>query len=735
MATEHVDIVVTTDGVKAAKQDITELGDAAKIASGGFNLLVGAIGALAAAFAGMVSINAFIDATSEMQAGQAQLAAVLRSTGNVAGQTIDALNEHASALQKTTIFGDDAVNKMQALLLTFKNIRGENFTAATEAIADLATALGTDLNSAALQVGKALNDPAQGLSMLGRAGIQFSDAQEQVIKQLAATGRMAEAQKIILAELESQFGGSAEAARNTLGGALAALNNAFGDLFEVRGAGIDAFVTSINSLVDALSTDAIVDFANTIGNVLFGALSLAVDGITMVVNALPTLISGLSAVAPVLATVFGPVALSAVTGFASAITTMAVPAVQMLGAAIMANPLGLLASAVVGVITVLYKFREELGLTSGLWQQTWDVAAKTVTTLWNVLQAFWAFAGPTLTRLAELIWNIVVAIGTNLVNAWQTMWGYVRPGLEAMLNAWNAILDAINAVIGAQAQAKVPDISASVAKEIPSAFDKGAKQAAPQLTKALDKGSDSIEKAASDVGDTAAKGIETGGKDAADLLKSAIDASANVMAAKFEGTGRNIYDLWNNWGNAFVDNMGTTLGELLVQFQEAQTRHLNAQAELLRAQAERESMIAELLDRGTDRALETLAALQGTLPGRLAGNNGADAGAGSGGSGSSGGTIGPGISHGDLNERARRNRAAMKTIDAEATAVPNEDGAGRGRGRANNAGAGAGQGTKIINVFDTQSLIDVLNSAEGQRAQINVMKARRAEVARILGVK
>jgi len=34
------------------------------------------------------------------------------------------------------------------------------------------------------------------------------------------------AQTIILAELEKQFGGSAEAARNTLGGALASLRNA-----------------------------------------------------------------------------------------------------------------------------------------------------------------------------------------------------------------------------------------------------------------------------------------------------------------------------------------------------------------------------------------------------------------------------------------------------------------------------------------------------------------------------
>jgi ABC-type transporter Mla subunit MlaD len=59
--------------------------------------------------------------------------------------------------------------------------------------------------------------------------------------------------------METQFGGSAEAARNTLGGALKSLQNTFGDLLEGNGdkGGVNAAVTSINELNDTLNDPAI----------------------------------------------------------------------------------------------------------------------------------------------------------------------------------------------------------------------------------------------------------------------------------------------------------------------------------------------------------------------------------------------------------------------------------------------------------------------------------------------
>jgi hypothetical protein len=202
------------------------------------------------------ALNKLVTATSESQFASAQLEAVLKSTGGVAGQTADALKAQASALQGVTTFGDDAIVKMQSLLLTFTKIRGEMFTQAVPAILDMASAMGQDLQSAAIQVGKALNDPILGVTALAKAGVQFSAAQKETIKTLVETNQIAKAQGMILAELEVQFGGASKAARNTLGGALQALGEAWGDLFEIseeRSAGIIAAIEGITKTLPKLN--------------------------------------------------------------------------------------------------------------------------------------------------------------------------------------------------------------------------------------------------------------------------------------------------------------------------------------------------------------------------------------------------------------------------------------------------------------------------------------------------
>jgi hypothetical protein len=91
-----------------------------------------------------------------------------------------------------------------------------------------------DLKGASIQLGKALNDPVANLSALSRSGIQFSEEQKEVIKSMAETGRLAEAQTLILDELNNQYGGSAEAAAKADGG-FTQLANSFGDLQEEFG--------------------------------------------------------------------------------------------------------------------------------------------------------------------------------------------------------------------------------------------------------------------------------------------------------------------------------------------------------------------------------------------------------------------------------------------------------------------------------------------------------------------
>lgn len=234
------------------------------------DLLDKALTRLGAAFGVFTTVRKFVDETSAAQSAQAQLEAAIRSTGGAAARSVGQLQGMAAQLQTLSTFSDDAVQGAQSVLLTFKKIRGDTFDGATQAVLDLATRMGGDLRGAALQVGKALQSPTEGLTALRRSGVSFSDAQADIIKGLVETNRLADAQKLILQELTIEFGGSAAAARNTFGGALTAVKNAFGDLFELSRDGTSAVIEALNKTAVFLAVlnsnrGVIVDVAKYLG--------------------------------------------------------------------------------------------------------------------------------------------------------------------------------------------------------------------------------------------------------------------------------------------------------------------------------------------------------------------------------------------------------------------------------------------------------------------------------------
>ncbi|MFQ5629362.1 MAG: hypothetical protein ACE5I1_11425, partial [bacterium] len=148
-----------------------------------------------------------IDAANIQEQAVARLGAALKSTNNEIGLTVQQLRKMASGFQKVGIFGDEVVMQAQAILLTFTKIGKDIFPEATEIVLDLRAALDQDLKTSAIQLGKALNDPIRGMDTMSRSGIQFSIEQKKVIKGLVNTGNLFEAQKLILKELNTQFGG------------------------------------------------------------------------------------------------------------------------------------------------------------------------------------------------------------------------------------------------------------------------------------------------------------------------------------------------------------------------------------------------------------------------------------------------------------------------------------------------------------------------------------------------
>ena len=183
----------------------------------------------------------------------AQVEAGLKSTAGQVGLTSQQLQQMAADLQAKTLFGDEVILKdATAQLLTFTNIAGDNFARTQKVALDLATRLDGDLKSASIQLGKALNDPISNLTALSRAGIQFSGDQKEVIKSLTESGRLAEAQTIILDELEKQYGGSAEAAAKAGTGPFKQLQNTIGDLSEEFGRLINDMIKPLVPRIQAL---------------------------------------------------------------------------------------------------------------------------------------------------------------------------------------------------------------------------------------------------------------------------------------------------------------------------------------------------------------------------------------------------------------------------------------------------------------------------------------------------
>lgn len=177
---------------------------AANVLAGGFEKITGAIGESIAGYREQVQVSAQTDA-------------VLKSTGGAAGLTADEILNLAGALKEQSLFADDAIQAGENLLLTFTGIGKDVFPEATQTMVDMSQALGQDLSSSAVQLGKALNDPINGMTALQRVGVTFTDAQKDQIRTLQESGDVAGAQRVILAELSKEFGGSAKAASDAAG--------------------------------------------------------------------------------------------------------------------------------------------------------------------------------------------------------------------------------------------------------------------------------------------------------------------------------------------------------------------------------------------------------------------------------------------------------------------------------------------------------------------------------------
>jgi hypothetical protein len=232
-------------------------------------------------------------AAEEAQVANNRLDSVAQSMGlfgaNTKGVT-DRLKAFADETMNKIAVDDELIKSTQAQLLTFKelaataDVAGGSFDRATIAAFDMAAVLGGSGEENAVRLGKALQDPILGLTALRRAGVLFSDEQEKSIKSFVAVGDTLSAQNMILNELETQFGGAAEATATDS----AKMSIAFGEMAESIGTALIPILTAVTPLV--------VAFFNYVGENsgvftvlagIFAALAVSILAVNFALNANP----------------------------------------------------------------------------------------------------------------------------------------------------------------------------------------------------------------------------------------------------------------------------------------------------------------------------------------------------------------------------------------------------------------------------------------------------------------
>lgn len=215
---------------RRARTELDGIGRGALGASGLLQGLGRTVAFASASFIGGYGLAYAVKAAfDEMETGRrvtAQTNAVITSTGGIAGVTSRHVDGLAKSLQDLSGQNQNVIRSEEDVLLTFTNVRNvvgqgnDVFDQATRAALDMSVALKEDLKDASIQVGKALNDPVKGITALRRVGVQFSTDQVDLIKHMVATNNVIGAQKLILHELQVEFGGSAKAAGQSFPGQL-----------------------------------------------------------------------------------------------------------------------------------------------------------------------------------------------------------------------------------------------------------------------------------------------------------------------------------------------------------------------------------------------------------------------------------------------------------------------------------------------------------------------------------
>ena len=296
---------------------------------------LGKVAAAGAALAGAIGYK-LASAAYESQKVMAQTEAIVASTGGAANMTAKQVAALSEQLSMQIGVDDELIQKSANLLLTFKQVQnqvGEGnqiFNRAVTAAQDLGNVFGS-ADAAAMQLGKALSDPEKGITALRRAGINFTEQQKAQIKTLVESGDVLGAQKLILAEVESQVGGTAAASAT----AFDRMRVAVGNVAERFGALLIPYIERFATYVIENVVPYMSKLADVIGEKGLGA------GIKMLAEDFLKFTGNMGALGNTILTVVAAFTALRLISIAATISQVA------FNTALLANPIGIAVAAII----------------------------------------------------------------------------------------------------------------------------------------------------------------------------------------------------------------------------------------------------------------------------------------------------------------------------------------------------------------------------------------------------
>lgn len=256
----------------------------------GFNKLktqVGKFGALIAGAFSVAAVQGMIRAFNEQENASARLTQALRNAGVTSKETQAEMERFSSQMQKLTVYGDEVVTNVQAMLTAMTGLTGQAVQPLTKAALDLASGLKIDAESAANLIAKTV----EGQDALGRYGISVKGAKDE-------SERLA----MITDQVRQKFGGFAEAEAKTAAGQMKQFQNAVGDLQEEFGKLLASALTPIipifQRMIEFLTSapPAIQAMVLATGalTAAFFALNIPLGGLPIALGALVVALTGLS---------------------------------------------------------------------------------------------------------------------------------------------------------------------------------------------------------------------------------------------------------------------------------------------------------------------------------------------------------------------------------------------------------------------------------------------------------